>query len=340
MNEHSTSLEQEIKRMVEVVNDRLAGYSPPLGSAAESLWRIFKRHSRGQISSPEENKIRLAINSALKDEREIFMGICWAFGGMSLSGYKFREPKVNLPRLGDLWGLFWLLILNEKIKRIHPPGLKLIIADEEPHHFFLGHLPTKVARRQRIMTAVAAQYTSFITLTALPAYQGVAKAITIPEPSDEEILSIVGCLPQDNIPSAAFSQLYQEREKDWSTIRDLIPAAKWQEAREIIIKMLQIGEARKREGFFPHLFGFQPYIDAAITEKSRWSPKAWGKTCPQHGGSLLRRGDNGQFSITITPESRLLAEGYQPIRLRGEEFGKLDPSLATDEEYTFYWLEP
>ena len=125
-----TTLSDQIDAMNKAIAIKMDSYRPRIDrNTADAVTRIFKKHSRVVISALEEQKIRNSIGLAIGNGARIPVGFTWGCSGMALSSMKLRE-RINYPRKGDLWGIWWFDILNKKIKHHYAPGIDLVIGDE------------------------------------------------------------------------------------------------------------------------------------------------------------------------------------------------------------------
>lgn len=337
-----TTLSDQIDAMNKAIAIKMDSYRPRIDrNTADAVTRIFKKHSRVVISALEEQKIRNSIGLAIGNGARIPVGFTWGCSGMALSSMKLRE-RINYPRKGDLWGIWWFDILNKKIKHHYAPGIDLVIGDEVPHFHSLGWPYKDMVRRHEIMKNLAEQHFDFVRIVAIPDYALTVDDANIAASSIEEILAIATSLPYDTIPREVFDSLYSERQtRNWSWIRSQISEKIWEEARWIVAKANKIGRMRKEFKFFDNLFGTSSYVDAAFTEKGRFCPKPWSNTLPQHGTSVLTAPQGtGKYSIAIIPEYRLEEQRseYVPVMINAMEFQHFTKYPADDASYTFYWI--
>ncbi len=337
-----TKLSDQIDNMNQAIDAKMDGYNPKRDKdITSSIIRILKRHSRTAISELEEQKIRNSIETAISSETRIPIGLTWGCSGGALSTMKLRE-RLNYPRKGDLWGIWWFDILNRKIKHHYEPGIDLIIGDEVPHFHALGWAYRDIVRKHEIMKNLAEQHFDFIRIIAIPDYDVIVDSSDISASSMDEILAIATSLPYDSIPREVFDLLYSKRQaKNWSWIRNKISSEIWDEACRVVAKANKIGRMRKELGFFDNIFGTSLYIDAAFTEKDRFCPKPWNNTLPQHGASILTSPKGtGKYSIAIVPEYRIEEQPleYLPIMINALEFKHFTKYPIEDTSYTFYWI--
>lgn len=339
-----TTLTAELERMGGVMEARLLNYRPPKGTVVETIVQIFKKHSRMLISESEMVQIKKAVSEAVEKEEPVKLAFLWAFSGMARSSIKFLQPEINYPRLGDIWAYFWIKILDEKIKKVHPPGIKVLIVDEKPLLLIIGWDEKPLNQRFRVMKKLAEEVApEVIEVTQMPSFDDVARSLTVSPPSNDEILSIVTSVKEyeEKIGMDVLVEfLYKTREKPWDEIQMLIPELIWRDALERRMEMIRIGAARKKTGYLSQCFSGASYIDACIVEKGRFCPDIWAMTFPQHGGTVLNASEKGRFSVKCLPENRLKGDNCLPVLINTKEFDEIINSDSTNgQDYIFYWLE-
>lgn len=345
-----TSLEKEIEKMQEIVEHRLSGYRPPerkgkkkLVEPADKIVQILIKHSREEILPAFEVEMKLAVEQAIQNDLPVPVTFLWPIGGQARNPLKLIEYEVNFPRLGDIWGLYWLDMLNRKIQSVYEKGCLCLIIDEQPQLELIGWKPEEISQRRTALQKLIPP-SAFIKVVSLPEFQEVVEQILVDEPSAEEVFSILTCLSfiPHEILESKLSQLYVNRKK--GSVID-IPDWAWDGARKLRIRMNQIGLARKQTRWIDKVLAetlnyseeyYSYYIDGCLIEKLRWSPHPWGYTFPQHGGSLLDHNSQGRYSVKIVPEYRLLGAGHLPVYLSTKEFGV---SNNPYQEFIFYWVK-
>lgn len=336
----TTRLAAELGRMEIVSESRLRGYKPPKGeTVTDRILQILKTHCRQKVDAVEWSRAREAVEAAQSARLPVPIGFLWAVGGHSRSRYKFLEPSVALPRLGDFWPVFWFRTLSRKIQSVYPPGIEVAVVDEVPQLRILGWSDADIDRRKLPVVRAAARYCPEMRIADLPDFSYLVRLPDMPEPAPEVVYAVILSSDCGDAPGIgeAFRWQYQSREKPWDEIRRIIPESLWRDAALLARRLIAVGEGRKRNGWMGReVFGGRPCIDACITERGRWCPDLWGTTFPQHGGTVLRAGaDPAQFGIRIEPESRLIAAGYEPVYLPTS-----DVCAGGSGQYIFYWVVP
>lgn len=347
LEEHLIKNEEELlvllRKIEEVIEKKLANFrkNPPKknGSEIDILFQIFKKNSRVPISELESKKIKNVLDFHIKNQTPIPVVLLWAYGGQALSPLKFCQPEINLPRLGDIWGLLWWKIFNFKIQFFHPPGIKLVLIDEKPLLKILGWGEREIEKRSRLVQKIASFFElDFIYFENLPIFKADIKVNVC----DQEVIAILVSLPSSIIPiekqKIVFEFLYLKREKPISYFKREMGEF-WEKAKELREKMVRITEARKKVNWVEKIVG-EYFVDACLTEKGRFSPDIWGYSFPQHGGSLLNTDWDQRFSVSIIPEFRLLNTEKKPVWILPQVFSFFDSEFEAEEKskYIFYWI--
>lgn len=339
-----TNLEAEIRRMLETVTDRLETYNrsskPSKLTLVDQIVGLLVKASHNSVDEENRFRLRETVVASIDHHAPIPLAFLWAMGGHARSAFKLLDSDVCLPRLGDFWMFFWLSMLNQKIQKFYAPGLEVIIADEVPQLELLGFTPEQIKMRRAPLCAVAREYAPFVRIVELAVPEHVVNAVPDQEPHPDLIFAVATSMEwESEIPSDVYDMHYKMRDKPWGKIQEMLPPGVWSRSADIQRRMMKIGEARKRVAFFDQFFGGRPYIDAAITDKGRWSPDVWNLTFPQHGGTLLDA-KNKRFSIKIIPEKRLMTGGAVPTMIAAAEFKHCaNLNGCADANFAFYWTE-
>lgn len=334
------ALFRQMEKIVERKCENFEKNPPKIKNVHEALFQIFKKNSRVAINENEAEKIKEVLDFHVKNQNPIPIVLLWAYSGQALSPLKFSQPKVNLPRLADIWGLLWWKMFNYKIKFFHKPGIRLILVDEKPLLKILGWNESELHQRSELIKNIASFLgLDFIYFVDLPAFEYVETDCCV---SDDEVISIIVSLPFSEIPELqqrkVFDFLYLTRKKPISYLKKELGIF-WDKAKNLREKMVKITEARKKTGWAEKIAG-KFFIDACLTEKGRFSPDIWNFSFPQHGGSFLVSDWDQKFSLLIIPEFKLFEMKKQPIWINSHVFSIFDPELKNKEklEYIFYWI--
>jgi len=337
-----TTLSQELERMDQVVSERARDFVPPVmpgASVVELIIKILLKHSREKLSAIEQVQLSRTVQTAVETGRPISISMFLAVGGHARTRYKFCQPYMALPRLGDLWTIFWFKVLNQKIQRVYEPGLEVVLVDEVPQLRVFGWQDADIEQRKSPLRVVASKYAPFIRIVDLP---DLTSQVLLPlcEPPPGVVYAVVASLPEaDSLPLDAFRWQYQCRDKPWDEIRSAIPAVLWEKARTAAALAGRYGEARKHVDWLGQdVFRGQLYIDACVTEKGRWAPDIWSFAFPQHGGTVLKTTPGTtQFSVCIEPESRLVCNGHDAVYIQPADVAGSTSTFSPDP-YIFYWV--
>ncbi len=353
------TLEFEIGRMEEVTKKKLETFRPARHCSIEDeIFHIFKSSSKAHITTVEVAKIYKVIEYYLRKKTPIKVSFLWAMYWMVQSPWKFIDYNVIKPRLGDYWAPYWFSLLNNKLKKIFPPGCEFDIIEEFEMVKEMGWTKNQSLERASLLRPVYAKF-DCIKIFDLPIFTELPNVI---EPNSEEIASTIVATPRlfnlipdekmraimdtfyhanDTTCSQAVFQsgnlphtletsriLLECRKKSADEIKKIVPYDLWEQGKNIKRRMNQIAKARRSSNWLNQtVMSGEPFIDAAIIKRGAWSPDIWAFTSPQHGGSVLDLG-NRLYSISIAAEYRLKESGeYKPIMMRDG-----------DEEFIFYWL--
>lgn len=334
-----TKLKDELERMDSIVLGRLDSYeSHKRGKLIDNIVGILLASSKNKGKGMGRNwieKIYLAVEWAITNDQPINISLAWACGTISLSSYKFLEVTNNLPRLGDIWTLFWFKILNQKIQTLYSPGIKLVIIDEVPHGIIIGRTKQEIRMRQSAIAYIAREITPFIEIVSLPFFQYDG---TVGNPCNDEILAILMSLPLPISPEVS-ELCYRTRVKPWKDIMEMVPGSSWKQAENLRIQMKKVDAQKKESNFTANLFDGNPFLEACIVDKGRWSPDIWNMAFPQHGGTVLDNAGGNRFSISCIPEARLLGNGHRPVFIDSFDFRDFSTEKVPDSPFVFYWTK-
>ena len=261
------------------------------------------------------------VTSNVKENKPIPISMSLAYGGMALNPYKFRDWNINMPRLGDVWMLISMSLIDEEVKKFYKPGIEWYIFDEEEHLILIGHSKESIERRRRIlidMWNVTKRYFEINTNINFERIPNFISNDTV-DIVDEEIIIAIGCSIEDfkNIPQEdamiIMDGFYTSKEKKQECIK--LFSSKyiklWVKAENLAKKIIALNNARKENNCYKSIIG-RDYIDASITIKeNRYTPKLIsGSIFPQHGETVIA--DN---KVKIIPYYRLKGEYWHPIEI-------------------------
>lgn len=286
--------------------------------------------------------LRPAVEFAITNNYPINLSIVWTICGHARTKYKILDWEVNLPRIADIWALYWFKILNDKVKLFYPPGLKIVIIDEVPLAKIAGWSDSEMQIRKSIMQKLLPKQ-SGIEFADLPNFELNGKIISYETQQVLTILSSTDIL-DEGMQVLVANDLYIKRDKDWEYIKNTV-GCKWDQAIDIVRQMNGINAVRKEVNWIGSLFDGQPFIDGCIVRKGRWCPKIWVNAFPYHGGGLIDDGHGalpgdsqfGRFEVEVMPESRL-SEVARSFKVPISDFQKYcDFPIPWEGNVTLFW---
>lgn len=333
------NLKETIATMKSVVDFKVASlpYKVAPGKIEDTIFtRLMSSSKEKKILPKEESLIREAIGWSVANGQPINLSIFWGLGGQARSCFKIKDWSVNLPRLGDIWGLNWFDFLNRKIAQVYSPGINLVLVDETPTLKLLGWTAEEIEVRKDVLKKFLPG--KFVQVMDMPDFV-LPKREVITNPA--QILAILTSIEDvdHDLQVRVASELYNHSTKDWGDIEKMAGAEEWARIGEIVKKMQLYSIARKEARWVENfVFKEQPFIDGCLTQRRRWCPDIWGMALPYHGGALLDNGEKNRFSIKIIPEHRLVLEGRTPVKVDVREFQEFSGTpLPWEGEVTLYW---
>lgn len=335
-----TIIEQEAAFLQTLTKVRMYDYvhtGIKTNGLAGLIMQVLKHHAKRsvKISRNEQAKLVTQIDAFVKKDKPILITLSVCLGGRVQNKLKFFE-STNLPTFAWLHLGWYFKMINEKIKQIYEPGIKVILMDEATLFFdILGIAEFMV--RQNLVAAEAL----FEAINAPVEIRSLEKR-TFPlaevpvEVSDSQTFAMLCMLPlmtdeQVMIP------LYTKRERDYAKIRQQVGEQMWLKARSFAGVVNTMLAWRKQVNLFAQ-WGYSGAIDACIVEKpDRLVFKPTSNTFFNHGMPVIERNANGFYKIRIVPESRVQNEFPDARAI------SLDPQQAfgiAEPAYTFYYEEP
>jgi hypothetical protein len=328
--------------MNDVINLRLSEYKKPISSnndIEDVIFLILQGASRVKngnlIDTPN---IKKAISWAVNRGLPVNISLLWTIGAHARSSFKILDWQYNVPRLGDIWALYWFHYLDQKVKTVYPPGIHIVLIDEISLSNLMGWNNNEMDLRKKIFRELIPKdlKVSIFDLPDFPEFK-----IYIPALEDETLMVLTSSeIISTEIQISIAEELYKKHDKSWEEIKGKVGLSKWNDAQEIVNQMSRIKTARKETDWVSNfVFDNVPYIDGCILKKGRWSPDIWDSTSPQHGGALLVYDGDRKFSVKIVPEFRLIGEKRNPVSIPISEFQALikDP-LPWSGEVMLYWI--
>jgi hypothetical protein len=268
------------------------------------------------------------VKSAIERNAPIDISFCWAISAIIASPVNFITP-VNLPRLGDVWGIWWWLLLAKKIGQFHPPGLRVTFIDEVETARMLGFDAEAIARKQCAMREIIKKAESHggieFRIIDLPGFETTPD---VPVPADKEILPSLSSMVTDEhdpLYVALVNNMYRSN----CSFGDIKQAAgnRWNQALSLKTMINRNNAGRRMHRFVEQHYKV-PYISASmIVQEGRYVPNIWVNTNPAHGNVICQNGDAGKRSAKVVEiESRLKHE-KTPVMVEFE-----------GTEYIGYWV--
>lgn len=287
-------------------------------------------------------QIQNAIKFAIERKEPINLSFVWTVCGHARTKYKVLDWHINLPRIADLWALYWIKSLNDKVKLFYPPGLKVVIIDEVPLARIGGWSDEDMRIRKSIMQNILPKQ-SGIEFADLPNFELNGLDPGFETQQVLTILSSTDILDEETQAMVA-TDLYLKRDKDWEYIKSCV-GHKWDQAIDIVRQMNGINAVRKEVNWIGGLFDNQPFIDGCIVRKGRWCPKIWVNAFPYHGGGLVDNANGalpgdppfGRFEVEVVPEARLI-DVARPFKVPISDFQKYcDFPIPWEGDVTLFW---
>ena len=293
------------------------------------------------MSGRERNRLANQINGFVRANKPVVITISLAIGCRISNSLKFRE-QVNLPT--QAWAhLAWFFsLVNEKVQRIYAPGLRVVIFDEATLFArLMGLSPQEVKQHLMATRKIIAAMNAPIEIVEMrpemfPSEEVQAITVSV----DNEIIYAIACSMLGMRRAEAMDPLYRTREKDFSTLREMMGLDLWDRARTIAEEVARCLQWRKRARLFDKLLGVSG-IDACVTDKGeRLVFDVTSNALLNHGMPVIRREQSGLYKAWIVPEYRIRESVVidektrytRPVCISPSEFGLKGP------DYTFYYL--
>jgi len=289
---------------------------------------LLSWHKEDRTKNTVRPLLENIVSENVKKNLPVPIAISLAYGGMAINPYKFKDWKINLPRLGDIWLLITMSLIDEEVKKFYFPGVEWYIFDEEEHLILIGHSYDSIEQRRRMLKDMWIITKGYLGINTNIYFERIPNFICDNELNeiDEEIIVAIGCSIKDFADIAEEDALeimdgfYTSKEKKKGSIELFRSKYKeiWDKAENIAKRIISLNYARKELGYYSYVIG-RPYIDASITIKdNRYIPKLiTGSTFPQHGESVIS--DN---KVKIIPYYRLANEHWRSIEMELSINGK------------------
>ena len=334
----ATTIKKEVDFYRSLLSIRMAGYSPPRGSVAEGILGVIIAHTEEKIEVPAAELARLTniIRIYVRRNQPIPITLSFAIGTRIPNPLKFKEA-VALPTLAWLYLAFFFTLINEKVKTIYGPGLRVVIFDEATLFASLTGLePASVMQMLSVCRKL------FLMLGA-PVEVVELKPDLFPEKEVEAInvgidfdqTYAVACSLPDMLQTDVMADLYVRRDRNYQSLRLMMGEDVWRKAETTAVTMAKYLSYRKRARIFSHILGINDFIDACITDKAtRIVFDVTANALLNHGMPVVSRLADGAHKIWIVPEYRISVEypKAKQVKISPMEFS------LTGEPYVFYYV--
>ncbi|MBI4359406.1 MAG: hypothetical protein HY577_02400 [Candidatus Nealsonbacteria bacterium] len=338
MADGKTTLARELAFYHSLLATRMSGYKSPKGSVPDGILQILLTHSE-EVEMPKAEAARLTgvIGDYVRRGQPVPITLSFALGTRIPNPLKFREI-VSLPTLGWVYLAFFFRLLQEKVRTIYKPGLRIVIFDEATlFASLMGVDPQGVNQMLTISRRLFKELEAPVEVKELKSdlfpWQEV-EAISVRVDFDQTYA--IACSLPAMVSVDAMADLYVNRDRDYAALRRLIGEELWREAETKALVIAQHLAYRKKAGMFVKLTGLQNFIDACITDKvARIVFDVTANALLNHGMPVVYRSQDGGHKMHIVPECRVANEhpGVIPVRVSPRDFGFAGP------DYVFYYTK-
>ncbi len=331
-----TTIEKEIKFFQSLTAMRMYDYGNAKtgNNLSESVMQILLHHAKRsvKISAEEYKKLFSQVEAFIEKDKPILITVSLSLGGRVQNKLKFFD-STNLPSFAWLHLAYYFKMINEKIKTIYTPGIKIVLVDEATLFFDILGIAEYTVRQNLVAAKIL-----FEAIKAPIEIKAMEKKVfplevEPEEVSDSQTFAMLWMLPlmtDEQIMTA----LYTHRVRDYDQIRNYVGEQMWQKAQRFSSMVNAMLAWRKKINLFER-WGYRGAIDACIVEKpNRLVFKPTSKTFFNHGMPVIKRGNQGNYKIFIVPESRIAQEfpNASPVIINPKEAFSID-----EPEYTFYY---
>ncbi len=316
-----TNLDQEVEFLKDMRKYRLRSYEAPTGPVHDSIVRILEQHHEQSVPLTKDDVHELArkITPFIKDGIPVPVSLTFALTLRAPNSLKYKEGE-NLPTYGWLHFIDFMATVNEKVKRVYPPGIKIFMFEEGT--LFgerLGVSKESVAKNMEFNRRAIQKLDAPIELIPLVPEDFPDKEVertNIPLVDDTQIYALVCSRPDVTDPSV-FQYLYEEnsrQNRNWSEIKQKVGPI-WNAAHETSKYIRRALQYRKSSKLFERLIKREDpryakhdnpiAIDATVTDKEGRIVFDVTTTLFKHGMTVVRRNTNGEHKVVIVPEYRI-----------------------------------
>jgi len=335
-----TTIEKEIVFLQSLVAVRKYDYihsGVTTNGITELIMRIFLHHTKRsvKISLGEYTKLSKQVDVFVQKKKPILITLSINVGGRIQNKLKFFD-STNLPTFAWLHLAWYFKMINEKIKQVYEPGIKVVFLDEASLFFDILGIAEFTVRQNLVASKIL-----FEAIDAPVEIRPLEKrvfplVVETSEVSDSQTFSMLCMLPQMT-DEQIMLPLYVKRERNYVRIKEEVGEQMWLKAKRFASIANAMLDWRKKVDLFGQ-WGYGGALDACIVEKpDRLVFKTTSKTFFNHGMPVIKRDDNGLYKILILPESRIKTEFSDAQAI------SLDPQKAFDidePKYTFYYEVP
>lgn len=332
-----TTLAEERKFFQSMASWRMQSIRLKEQEKCRSILNILLASSEKRIAVSEslKSRWRAVIDSCIGEDLPITLTMSLAVGTRIPNRLKFFD-NVNLPTFGWLYFLFFFQMLNEKVRLVYPPGIKLVIFDEAwLFGKYLGIEQSEIEVNLRaVEKLIAAMEVPVEIILMREGHFNLAEVNDInARVTHSQIYGFLCSLPEMTNPAVMHS-LYRRRSRDYDKIR-LAAGDLWDKAQENTRRVAQFLTWRKKVDLFRNLLGCR-YIDTTITDKDERLVLDITCSLMNHGMPVVRCNAQGLLKVDIVPEYRIPSE-YQnvvPVWIKKSDLG-----VSIEGSFKFYYLE-
>ncbi|GEM_PF-3149131 len=322
-----------------LAENRLCGYVPPDNSGDEAILKIILAHTEEQIkfTAAERADLLGKVSCFVQEDKPVEITISLAIGCRIQNRLKYFDDT-NLPTLGWVHFAWCFRYINEKIKRIYSPGIKLIVFDEAVLFYEMMNIPEQAVRDNLAVTRTIIENIGSpievyeMEKNLFPASEIIFKPNSAKNP---QVYAMV-CSLIEMEDKEIMQHLYKSRGRDYAKIRQNVGEKLWKKAQRFSDTVVSYLSWRKEIKLFQKL-GFDNALDACITDKDgRVVFDITSGLLINHGMPVVRRGKSGLYKFFVLPEYRIHDEfpNAKPVFIDPRQ------SFGIDEDpYTFYYRE-
>ncbi|MCA9390299.1 hypothetical protein KC571_02740 [candidate division WWE3 bacterium] len=335
----TTTLAAEIGYLQTLLDNRLFNFISPDGPIPNQILDIIITHTERQVevSGTAQRQLRSLIGEFVRAKEPILITISMAIGCRIPNSLKYSE-MVQLPTFAWLYMAWFFKFINEKVKTIYEPGIRVVFFDEATLFAELMELDPEDVRRHLLATrALIKQIGAPIEIIEMePKMFEYEQARQISVGVTIDKIYAIAMSMQDMTMAEAMDPLYVTRDKDWAALKRLIGPKIWDEAERRVKEITQVLAWRKKADLFGKILG-RSGVDACITDKDeRIVFDVTANALINHGIPVVER-KGERLVVRIVPEYRVEKEypNARPVYLDVSELGVEQPGF---DKILFYYL--